>query len=103
MKDRFISAIHSKNKIRLTFNSKEDGHALTRICAPMDFAPSSRAHNKSDRFHSWDYESDTRNHTLSLLPEQVISIEVLPETFNPADFVTWSTKWVIQRDWGQYS
>ena len=30
-------------------------------------------------------------HTLSLLPEQIISIEVLNETFDPAEFVTWDT------------
>lgn len=103
MKDGFVGAIHSKNKIRLTFHSKEDGHALIRVCAPMDYGPSTRAHNKSDRFHSWDYDSDTEQHTLSLPPEQVISIEVLPDTFDPAEFVTWDTNWIVKRDWGKYS
>lgn len=103
MKDEFIDAIHSKNKIRLAFHSKEDGHALTRTCAPMDYGPGTRAHNKSDRFHSWDYDSDTERHTLSLLPEQVISIEVLSDLFDPAEFVTWQPNWIVQRDWGPYS
>jgi len=39
MKDEFIDAIHSKNKIRLTFHSKEDRQELTRTCAPMDYGP----------------------------------------------------------------
>lgn len=103
MKDEFIDAIHSKNKIRLTFHSKEDRQSLTRICAPMDYGPSTRANNKSDRYHSWDYDSDTAHHTLSLLPEQVISIEVLTATFDPAEFVTWQPNWIVQRDWGAYS
>lgn len=103
MKESFIGAIHTKNKLRLTFYSKEDGHALIRTCAPMDYGPSSRAHNKSDRFHFWDYDSDTERHTLSLLPEQVISIEVLSATFDPAEFVTWRPNWVIMRNWGAYS
>ena len=103
MKDGFFGAIHSKNKIRLTFHSKEDGRALTRVSAPMDYGPSTQAHNKSDRFHSWDYDSDIERHTLSLLPEQVISIEVLPDTFDPAEFVTWETNWIVKRDWGKYS
>lgn len=103
MKDSFIGAIHSKSKVRLTFHSKEDGNALIRTCAPMDYGPSTRAHNKSDRFHFWDYDSDTERHTLSLLPEQVISIEVLPDTFDPAEFVTWAPNWIIKRDWGAYS
>lgn len=103
MKNEFIAAIHSKNKVRLTFHSKEDNGALVRTCAPMDYGPSSRAHDKSDRFHFWDYDSDKQRHTLSLLPEQVISIQVLGETFNPGEFVTWPTAWHVQRDWGQYS
>lgn len=103
MRDEFIGAIHTKNKIRLTFFSKEDGHSLNRTCAPMDYGPSSTSHNKSDRFHSWDYDSDKERHTLSLLPEQVQSVEVLPEHFDPAEFVTWQPRWIIKRDWGVYS
>lgn len=103
MKNGFIAAIHSKNKVLLTFHSKEDNGTLVRTCAPMDFGPSSRAHDKSDRFHFWDYDSDKQRHTLSLLPEQVISIHVLGEMFNPAEFITWQPAWHVQRDWGQYS
>jgi hypothetical protein len=103
MRDKFIGAIRSRNKIRLTFHSKEDGRPLVRVCAPMDYGPSSRAHDKSDRFHSWDYDSDTVRHTLSLLSDQVISIEVLSDTFDPAEFVSWTPKWIVERDWGAYS
>ena len=103
MQDSFINAIHSQNKVRVTFSSKEDGRNLTRLCAPMDFGPSSRAHNKADRFHMWDYESDQRNHTLSLLPEQVLNIEIIDEKFQPGEFVTWQPNWIIHRNWGAYS
>lgn len=103
MKDQFIQAVHTKNKVRLTFFSKEDGRTLTRLCAPMDYGPSRRASDKSDRYHLWDYESDTRNHVLSLLPNQVVSMEVTDETFEPGEFITWDTDWFIPRDWGQYS
>ncbi len=106
MKDVFIGAIHSQNKIRVTFFSKEDGVNLTRTCAPMDYGPSRRAADKSDRFHFWDYDSDKESHTLSLLPEQVINIELLSEVFDPVGFVTWSTTqspWLIARNWGAYS
>ena len=49
----------------------------------MDYGPSTYARDKCDRFHSWDYDSDTEEHPLSLPPEQLISIEVLPDTFDP--------------------
>ncbi len=60
MRDKFIDAIHSRSKIMLTFYSKEDNATITRLTAPMDFGPSRRAHDKSDRFHFWDYESDKK-------------------------------------------
>lgn len=103
MRDDFVAAIHAKNKILLTFHSKEDRTELTRKCAPMDYGPSSRARNKLDRFHSWDYDSDTHQHVLSLLPNQVLRIEILKETFDPSEFVTWPPQWIIPRNWGAYS
>lgn len=102
-KDIFIKSIHSKNKIKITFYSKEDGCNLVRTCAPMDYGPSRRAKLKNNRFHLWDYESDTQKHTLSLNPDQISRLEVLEETFNPSEFITWDTKqspWFVKRNWG---
>jgi hypothetical protein len=106
MQAAFIAAIHSKNKIQLTFYSKEDGSQIVRTCAPMDFGPSRRATDKTPRFHFWDYDSDTKSHTLSLLPNQVVKITVLSQTFEPQDFVTWSaasSPWFVARNWGSCS
>lgn len=106
MQEDFIKAIHDKKKVQLTFFSKDDGHSLVRLCAPMDFGPSRRASDKSDRYHLWDYESDTRNHVLSLLPSQIQSILVTDESFEPSDFITWDiskSPWFTDRDWGQHS
>ena len=103
MQENFINAIHSKNKIKVTFYSKEDGRNLVRLCAPMDFGPSRRAHNKSDRFHMWDYESDQKQHVLGLLPEQIVSLQVQADSFQPSEFVTWKTNWIVARDWGLHS
>ena len=102
----FITALEERAKVRLTFFSKEDGHAIVRTCAPMDYGPSRRAHDKSDRYHLWDYDSDQARHTLSLLANQIGSIERLEEPFDPAEFVTWSLvehPWFYPRDWGAYS
>lgn len=106
IKNVFLQAIDSKNKIRLRFYSKEDGRVLQRTCAPMDYGPSRRAADKHDRFHLWDYDSDTKTHVLSLNPEQIQSLEILAEIFDPAEFITWDTKkspWFHPRNWGKYS
>lgn len=102
-KRQFIDALHSRNRVRLTFNSKEDGRALTRECAPLDFAPGTRSSNKDDRFHFWDYDSDQGAHVLSLLPEQVVNLEVLATSFAPSEFVKWKPNWKVPRNWGRYS
>ena len=106
MKDAFIAAIHAKQKVLLTFHSKEDHGTLVRTCAPMDFGPSRHASDKSDRFHFWDYDSDKKMHTLSLTPSQIVKIEVLDKKFSPAEFITWNVAanpWFVPRDWGEYS
>jgi hypothetical protein len=106
LNDKFIQAIRDKRKVRVTFYSKEDGGLLTRKCAPMDYGPSRHAKQQNDRFHLWDYESDTERHSLQLNPEQISKLEVLDEIFDPSEFITWDTTenpWFIPRDWGQYS
>ena len=103
MYQEFIEAIHQKKKIRVTYFSKKDNATISRLCAPMDYGPHKRFPDKGDRFHVWDYEGSAGPHPAPLDPEQVQRIEVLDDTFDPADFVTWETDWVIPRDWGQYS
>lgn len=102
----FIDAIHARRLLRVTFFSREDGHNLTRKCAPMDYGPSRNANDKTDRFQLWDFESDEEPHPLPLRPEHAVSMDVLDERFDPATFVTWDTStrpWFVARDWGQYS
>lgn len=97
---------YAQKKVRVAFFSKEDFGTLIRKCAPMDYGPSRRTKEKSDRYHLWDYESDIKVHTLSLNPQQIQDIEVLDESFEPSEFITWDTKqspWFVTRDWGTYS
>jgi len=102
----FIKGLHQRYKVRLSFFSQEDQATLTRICAPMDYGPSRRAKDQSDRYHFWDFDSDGKTHVLSLLAERVIGIELTVERFDPAEFITWDTvksPWFIDRDWGIFS
>ncbi|QNW96945.1 hypothetical protein [Acinetobacter seifertii] len=105
-KEIFTQAINTKSKIQVTFFSKEDNTSLTRLCAPFDIGPSNRFKDKTDRYHLWDYDSDTGSHTLPLVDEQVIDIKILDEKFEPSDIINWNFKpnsWYLPRDWGNYS
>ncbi len=105
MTEQFINALKDKTKIRLTFYSKQDDMAVTRLCAPMDYGPGKNTKKRDNRYHLWDYESQSSSpfHTLSLLPEQILEMEFTDLPFNPSEFVTWDTNWIIQRDWGDFS
>jgi hypothetical protein len=100
----FITGIDDRRKVLLTFLSREDGDSQQmRTCAPMDFGPSNRAKDKSDRYHLWDYDSADGPHTLSLLPSRIVSIAPTEEPFDPTEFVTWDPDWHYPRDWGNLS
>lgn len=102
-KDKFISAIHQKRKLEVTFDSNEKG-VITRICIPFDFGPSRKYKDGLNRFHFYDLNSPDGKHNLSILPEQIVKILILDDTFNPGDYITWSPmNWFVKRDWGMYS
>lgn len=99
----FISAIHKKEIVKINFNSKEKG-IIERICIPFDFWPSRRNLKENpDRYHFYDLDSPDWKHILSILPEQLLSIEKTWDIFNPEDYIDWETKWFIPRNWGKYS
>jgi len=104
----FIDAIFNKKLIELSFFSKEDGCVITRKCAPMDFGQSRRFKDNIERYHVWDYFPDggRKPHPILIEPENVKSMKILDQLFDPKDFVTWNLNinpWHVRRDWGQYS
>ena len=101
-----LEAIELLLEVEVTFFSKEDNNMLlSRRCAPMDYGPSRRMKVPEDRYHLWDFESDSgRNHTLSLPTKQIKSVRILDSRFDPSDFVTWEPNWFISRSsWGRFN
>ena len=102
----FISAIHNKKKVMITFYSHEDKDYLQRKCAPMDYAASRRDRSMTLKYQVWDYDSDKKPHPLGLLADQIRSFVVLEESFEPSEFINWDTRkspWSVERDWGIHS
>lgn len=103
--EEFLRAIHRKELIRVEFNSHEKG-IIQRDCVPFDFGPWKRDISPNpERYHLYDLDSPKEKHNLSVLPEQVISIECIGQSFDPAQYVTWQPPydWFVPRDWGVYS
>ena len=99
----FLEGIHQKKYLSVDFVAKEDGLLRNRKCVPFDYGKSKKYKDNHDRFHFLDLDSPQGSHTLSILPEQVKRIELVHETFEPSEYVTWSPNWVVSRDWGIYS
>ena len=102
MNETFLNAINQMMILRITFNSYEKG-TITRTCIPFDFGPSRKYKDGLDRYHFYDLDSPEGSHTLSILPEQVISITLTKDNFEPGEYINWKTNWITKRDWGKYS
>jgi hypothetical protein len=101
-KDLFLKAIHEKKVVEIAFDSNEKG-IVTRKCIPFDYGPSRKYNDKSDRYHFYDLNSPEGKHNLSILPRQLLKITLLDESFEPSTYVTWKPRWIVPRDWGDYS
>lgn len=102
--EQFLKAIHEKRVLSVKLISDEKG-TITRKCIPFDFGPSRKYKDGLNRYHFWDLDSPDGSHNLSILPERLLEIEILDETFNPEDFVKWRKpyNWFVKRNWGEFS
>ena len=99
----FLETINNKKKVRIKADTQEKG-IIERICIPFDFGSSRKYKDGNNRYHFFDLDSPDGSHNLSILPEQLISIEVLNEGFEPKYYVRWKPiSWFTPRDWGEFS
>ena len=103
MLEKFLQAIHEKRYLSVDFIAKEDNLLRNRKCVPFDYGESRRYKDGKDRFHFLDLNSPDGKHNLSILPEQVKKVEILDESFEPKDYISWTPNWIVERDWGVYS
>lgn len=102
VKNIFLNAISEIKIVKVKVNTKEKG-VIERHCIPFDFWPSRKFKDGVDRYHFWDLDSPEKKHNLSILPEQLIKIEILSQSFNPWDYVKWKPTWFVKRDWWDFS
>jgi len=99
----FIEAIPERKKVSLRFYSTADSGVIDLVCAPMDYGPRTENPDGVNRYSLWDYTSNNGSHILSLLPDQILSLSVLGELFDPAGIDVRPPQWFIARNWGPQS
>lgn len=100
--DVFVKAIHDKKKVLFTFFSDEDGCVITRKCAPYDYGVMKKRKDGIPRYCLWDYQGKKGPHPLFEKGTDVRGITATDESFDPSEFVTWSTSetpFMLARDW----
>lgn len=94
-KKEFVDAIRDKKRVKVIFYSQEEKRFLVRVCAPIDYGMDASVSGAgAERLNFWDYEgqkeaqnSGQATHTLSLRADQVRSMNVLDEFFDPSELV----------------
>jgi len=65
----------------------------------MDDGPGGGIADGVNRYRLWDYSSNRGTHTLGLLPQEIVDLQVLGALFDPAEFGVQPAPWSIPRDW----
>ena len=105
----FIRAIKERRKIRLVYFREEDNSSSQdKLIVPMDYHLGHRATDKSDYYYFWDFEEEEADNGAPLIlePDKIVSMNMVEETFDPSEFVTWGTRelpWFVKRDWEEFS
>ena len=102
----FLDAIAGKRRLSVRFSSKKEGRERTCVCAPLDFGPLRGAIDPADHYQLWDLEGKRKPYNLALREDDIVSMTLLEETFEPAEIIKWAFKpgaWRIPRDWAEFS
>lgn len=99
--EKFLQAIQEKKIVLIKKHTEEKG-IIERRCVPYDYAVGKRFKDNIKRYWTWHIET---KHPSPVKSEDIISIEILDEYFDPADYINWNPPydWEIQRNWGIYS
>jgi len=65
----------------------------------MDYGPGGEIQDGLNRYWLWDYASNTAPHTLGLVSQQIVDLQMLGELFDPAQLDVRLPQWSIPREW----
>jgi hypothetical protein len=102
MHTTFFDGIRSSRVLEVFVHTREHG-LINRKCVPFYFWESKKYNDGKERFHMFDLLDPTGNNHLSVLPEQVIFIEMTDEYFEPLDYFRCKQKWISGHDVREYS
>ena len=99
----FNQAIQTTKCIKISFDFKEKG-IINATAIPFDMGASSRYKDEKIRYYFYILDAENKKPNVAILPEQLLELEILEQSFDPAEYITWEKiSWITKRDWGKYS
>src|SRR5436305_1698358 len=94
----FITAIHGKQKVLLTWDCQREGELVTTTCMPLDYGPRRSDPNELSRYHFWH---EGGSHPFGVRVEKILAIAPFEESFDPDDEFPWwrEVDWFVDRNW----
>jgi len=97
---QFLDAIRERKLIRIVFYSQPDKGTVDRECAPLDYGPAPDANDTLNRYWIWDHANTAGSNPIGLLPDQIVSAQVLGKDFDPGRLAVGARPWSVPRSWG---
>src|SRR4051812_45968888 len=97
MLDRFLAALHSRRRVRVSLAVPEEQSPVTFICAPLDYGE--REPEDGPTFLFFDFDA---SEPFGVLPEWILDLEVLEEKFEPNQVIDWDLfeePFIVPREW----
>jgi hypothetical protein len=101
--DRFLEAIHERRKVRVRLYSVADSGVVDRVCAPLDYGLDAARQDGLNRYWLWDYAQKHGAESVALLPQEIVDLQMLGESFDSDPLHPIAGQWSIPRDWGTHS
>ena len=102
----FLDALHEKRCLSVSYYSRKERKNVIRKCAPLDYGPLRGAIEPEDHYQLWNLEGKRKPLNVTLRDNELLTLTLLDETFEPADIITWAFKpnaWTLPRDWADFS
>jgi hypothetical protein len=94
----FVEAIQENKKVKVLYYSAPDSGVVDRICAPLDYGPGAGgASDGMNRYWLLVYSTTGASQTVGLVPDQIVDLKVLGETFEPSALGVAGWPWAIAR------
>jgi hypothetical protein len=93
----FIQSIQDHKKLVIEYYSSADSGVLSRVCAPMDYGPGFESKDGIHRYWVWDYAGSPGVQILGLVSQQIVSVKVTGEEFDPSQLAGVSTPALTDR------